>query len=141
MARTSAAAARNLLGIRFASPVEEVKRVEKGLPYSAVEEFLRRTSLTYQELSESILTPVRTLHRRRAEGRLATGESDRLVRLSRIFSKAAGLFEGDVPAAVEWLRAPARALGGAKPMVFARTDAGAREVEALIDRLEHGTLS
>ena len=129
------------LGLRSEDPVQVVKRVEQGLPYSAVESFLRRTKLSAQELAQLVAIPARTLQRRRVQGRLGADESDRLLRLSRVFSKAAELFEGDVDAAVRWLRTPAKALRGEKPITFARTDAGAREVEAVIDRLEHGVLA
>jgi putative toxin-antitoxin system antitoxin component (TIGR02293 family) len=118
-----------------------VKKVEQGLPYSAVESLLKRTKLTFQELAQSVAIPARTLQRRREQGRLGAEESDRLLRFSRIASRAADMFEGDVEAAVRWLRAPAKALGGERPILFGRTDAGAREVEALIHRLEHGVLS
>ena len=59
----------------------------------------------------------------------------------RIFGKALGLFEGDAQATERWLSSPRRALGGATPLERARTEDGAREVEALIGRLEHGVFS
>ena len=127
-----------LLGIAGADSLQLVKSVEGGLPYSAVTSFLGRTKLSAQELSELVAVPARTLQRRRVQGRLAADESDRLLRVSRVFGKAAELFEGDVDASIQWLRTPAKALRGERPIAFARTDAGAREVEALIDRLERG---
>jgi putative toxin-antitoxin system antitoxin component (TIGR02293 family) len=51
------------------------------------------------------------------------------------------LFEGDVPAAMTWLTTPRKALGGRPPLSYARTEPGAREVENLIGRLEHGIFS
>ena len=65
-------------------------------------------------------------------------ESDRLLRASRVFGRALELFEGDPEAARRWLGLPQPALGGATPLAFARTEAGAREVEDLVGRLEHG---
>ena len=41
-------------------------------------------------------------------------------------------------AARDWLAKPARALDGETPIEHADTEAGAREVENLIGRLEHG---
>lgn len=129
------------LGLPAEDPVQVVKRVERGLRYAAVESFLERTQLSAQEFSQMVAIPLRTLHRRRVQGRLATDESDRLLRMSRVFSKAAQLFEGDVDAAIQWLRTPAKALRGERPIAFAKTDAGSREVEILIDRLEHSVLA
>jgi putative toxin-antitoxin system antitoxin component (TIGR02293 family) len=69
---------------------------------------------------------------------LRPDESDRLVRAARVFSQAVGLFEGDGNAARQWLTVPQPALGGSTPWEYAATDLGAREVEGLIGRLEHG---
>jgi putative toxin-antitoxin system antitoxin component (TIGR02293 family) len=60
------------------------------------------------------------------------------VRASRLFGRALTLFEGDADAAREWLGAKAPALGGQAPLAAAQTEAGAREVENLIGKLEHG---
>jgi putative toxin-antitoxin system antitoxin component (TIGR02293 family) len=51
------------------------------------------------------------------------------------------LFEGDVAAAVNWLNTPRKLLGDRSPLAYARTETGAREVENLIGRLEHGIFS
>ena len=82
-----------------------------------------------------------TLQRRKASGRLEPDESDRLLRLARVYGKAIELFEGDNPAALQWLHAPLTALGGASPLAMSRTEPGSQEVERLITRLEHGVIS
>jgi putative toxin-antitoxin system antitoxin component (TIGR02293 family) len=51
------------------------------------------------------------------------------------------LFEGDRDAAVEWLTTPQTALGDRVPLDLARTEIGAREVERLVGRLDHGVFS
>jgi putative toxin-antitoxin system antitoxin component (TIGR02293 family) len=61
-----------------------------------------------------------------------------LIRGARIFAMTLELFEGDMEATRRWLTAPQIALGGETPIEYASTDLGAREVEALIGRLEHG---
>jgi putative toxin-antitoxin system antitoxin component (TIGR02293 family) len=79
--------------------------------------------------------------RRRREGRLLPAESDRLLRAARVWGLALELFEGDADAARRWLAAPSRALGGKPPLEVARTEIGAREVEQLVGRLEHGAIT
>ena len=69
---------------------------------------------------------------------LDPGRSDRLLRFARLFRLAVELHDGDEEAARDWLRKPARALDGETPLDRADTEAGAREVENLIGRLEHG---
>jgi putative toxin-antitoxin system antitoxin component (TIGR02293 family) len=122
-------------------PIKIFKRVEKGLAFQALERFQKNTGLSTSELADVIVIKMRTLHRRKEQGRLEPEESDRLMRVSRIFGMALELFEGNTDAARHWLFTRQRALGGERPIIFAKTDLGAREVEALIDRLEHGVLT
>jgi putative toxin-antitoxin system antitoxin component (TIGR02293 family) len=131
----------SLLGLRLTNPIDIVKRVEQGLSFAALERFQKNTGLSTIDLAEVVAIKLRTLHRRREEGRLEPDESDRLLRVSRLFAKALGLFEGDVSAARAWFFAPAKSLAGGRPIAFARTDLGSLEVGALIDRLEQGVLS
>jgi putative toxin-antitoxin system antitoxin component (TIGR02293 family) len=129
-----------LLGISEQDPLSLAKRIERGLSFATLERFMRNTMLATDELAEVVDIKVRTLHRRREQGRLEPDESDRLLRFSRVFGKALELFEGDVEATRRWLSAPARALGGERPIALVKTDVGAREVENLIGRLEHGVV-
>lgn len=130
-----------LLGFRLSNPAEIIKRVEEGFSFHALERFQRKTQIPTDDLAQVVAIKLRTLHRRKKEGRLEPDESDRLLRVSRVFAKALSLFEGDAEAARRWFYTPARALGGKRPITFARTDLGTREVEALIDRLEQGVLT
>ncbi len=131
----------SLLGIRAHNYLTIVKILKKGLEYRSFERFQRNTRLSTSELIGAVTIPLRTLHRRKGTGRLGPDESDRVVRFSRVFGRALELFEGDADAARSWLSKPLRALGGESPLVLARTDLGTREVEALIDRLEHGVIN
>lgn len=116
-------------------------KVEAGLPFRAVEHLRRNLDLPMNRLAEVIDIRPRTLSRRKEEGRLEPDESDRLLRASRIFGKALELFEADTAAARSWLGRSQRALGDAVPLDLLRTELGAREVEDLIGRLEHGVFS
>lgn len=130
----------SLLGLRPSNPIEILKRVKRGLKFEALERFQKNTQFSTTELADLVSIRMRTLHRRREQGRLEPDESDRLLRVSRVFGKSLELFEGDAEAARRWFHTPAKALGGAQPIALAATDLGSREVEALIDRLEHGVL-
>jgi len=131
----------SLLGLHQSEPLEIVRHIEQGLSFRAFERFRRNSQFSTAVLADLVAIKTRTLQRRKEQGRLAPEESDRLLRVTRLFSKALELFEGDAEAARNWFRAPAKALGGAQPIALARTDLGSREVETLIDRLEHGVLT
>jgi putative toxin-antitoxin system antitoxin component (TIGR02293 family) len=61
-----------------------------------------------------------------------------VLRFARLFRLALELYDGDADAARAWLQKPARALDGVRPLDHAETEEGAREVERLLGRLEHG---
>jgi putative toxin-antitoxin system antitoxin component (TIGR02293 family) len=92
-------------------------------------------------LASVIGIPERTLARRKAAGKLKPDESERLLRVSNLFERCVELFEGDVTAAVNWLVSTKVALNRQTPLLYARTELGAREVEDLIGRLNGGIFS
>jgi putative toxin-antitoxin system antitoxin component (TIGR02293 family) len=130
-----------LLGLETFDSRQLLRSVEHGLPFSAFERLLANTSLPSDAALLLVNIPQRTLTRRKREGRFHQDESDRLVRASRIFARALILFEGDRDAAKHWLSAPQKALGGGVPLLLARTEVGALEVERLIGRLDHGVFT
>ncbi len=130
-----------LLGLEPADTVRLVERVERGFSYRELEHLRDNVGLSRSDLADLVKVKPRTLDRRKKEDHLLPEESDRLLRVSRVFGKALELFEGDPKAAREWLSSPQTALGGAVPLDIAKTDIGAREVEALVGRLEHGVFS
>jgi putative toxin-antitoxin system antitoxin component (TIGR02293 family) len=127
-----------LLGLDTFDPSELIRAVGRGFPYRTFDRFRHNSQLPAEQVLALIDIPRRTLTRRKQEGRFLPGESDRLLRASRLFGQTLALFEGSSDAAAEWLQNPQPALGGAVPLDLARTEVGAREVEQLIGRLEHG---
>jgi putative toxin-antitoxin system antitoxin component (TIGR02293 family) len=118
---------------------ESAARVKAGLPIADFDLLRALLDLTVEDLAGRIGISIATLSRRRQGGlRLDAGRSDRLVRYARLFRLAAELYDGDEAAARAWLQKPAQALDGATPLDHAGTEAGARDVESLIGRLEHG---
>ncbi|MGA2134793.1 MAG: antitoxin Xre-like helix-turn-helix domain-containing protein [Bryobacteraceae bacterium] len=126
------------LGLRAASTEDLIRQLEHGLPFRALGSLETASGLPPAEIAAAIGIPERTLARRKAAGRLSPDESERLLRLASLFEKAVRLFEGDVSGAVRWLTSPKRPLDDRTPLAYSRTEIGAREVEALIGRLEHG---
>ena len=129
------------LGLRSYETRSLLKRIQGGFSYSTFERLKKNIDLSTQELAELVQISLRTLNRRKTQGKLEPDESDRLVRLSRILGKTLELFEGDFEAARHWLSREQIGLGGARPLDLVKSEVGAREVEALIGRLEHGVFS
>jgi putative toxin-antitoxin system antitoxin component (TIGR02293 family) len=129
------------IGLSASRTPELIQQVRKGLPFRALRTFSTETGFAPSKIAEAIGIPERTLARRRNAGRLAPDESERLLRISTVFEKAVTLFEGDVDAALNWLSAPSRALADNTPWEYARFEPGARDVEDLIGRMEHGVFT
>lgn len=118
-----------------------IEEVQAGLSYKALETLSAESGIPLPEIASIIELPGRTLARRKFAGRLAPAESERLLRISNAFEKTVGLFEGSVEGAVRWLRTPKRALANKTPLDYLRTEIGARQVEDLIGKLEHGVFA
>lgn len=127
-----------LLGLSTFETTALHGRVEAGLSYQALERVRQALDVSTKEFADLIWISTRTLARRKESRRLEPDESDRLVRLARIVGLALRLFEGDLVQARRWLLATNVALGDEAPIRMATTEVGAREVEHLIGRLEHG---
>jgi len=121
-------------------PSELVAAVREGIPaqrFDALRELLDVPSGTLADVVG--ITPS-TLNRRRKRGAFGKDESERLLRIARLTLRAIEVLDGRDNAR-RWLTEPARALGGEAPLHFADTEPGAREVERLLLRLEHGVYS
>ncbi len=101
---------------------------------------MRASGLTLKELAAALDLSPRSLQRRRAGGRLARYESDRLYRLARVVA-IANEYLGDRTRALHWLKRPNRALGGVAPVAAIDTEPGARQVENLLGRIAYGGIS
>jgi putative toxin-antitoxin system antitoxin component (TIGR02293 family) len=117
-----------------------INRVRDGLPMAEFHSMREMLGISEERLAALLGMSRATLHRRKKSGHLDRAESDRLVRYARLFSRASVAL-GGAAGARSWLVAPARAFQGECPLDFADTEIGAREVEALLGRLEHGVFS
>jgi len=129
------------LGFLGAHASQLISKIESGFSFRTLQELESRSGMSIALIASIIGIPERTLARRKAAGKLAPRESERLLRVSIVFEKAVELFEGDVSKAVAWLTTPKKILGNQSPLAYSRTDPGAREVETIIGRLEHGVFS
>jgi putative toxin-antitoxin system antitoxin component (TIGR02293 family) len=130
-----------LLGLDYFDLPSILKAIEKGFSWKTFERFVKNLGLPAEQVGDVIGIPRRTLARRKVEGRLKADESDRLLRLARVFGSALDLFEGNREAAVLWLTDINIALGGVAPLEYARTQLGADEVENLAGRIQYGIFS
>lgn len=125
-----------------ASPLQTplVERLRKGFPileFRLLQDLLR---ISEEDLGRFLGISPATLHRRKKLGRLETPESERIVRFARLFGLSAEIFESK-EAAREWLKIPNPGTSGETPLSYSDTEYGAREVENLLGRIDHGIFS
>lgn len=126
--------------LREAEAAYMIDKVRHGLGFGEFLAMQEMLNLTEERLGGLLGMSRATLHRRKKIGSLDRAESDRLVRYARLLSHAVSTF-GNPKTASQWLSEPAVAFHGESPLDFADTEIGAREVEALLGRLEHGVFS
>ncbi len=112
--------------------------VRQGVPRAAFERLRDDLGVSTEEFADILGIPTRTLARRTE--RFKPDESERLLRVGSVVQKALDVLE-EKDAARRWMNQPKRALGGLTPLRCCDTEVGAREVEALLGRIEHGVFS
>ncbi len=132
---------RKVLGRIVKSSDELTQLVRRGLPAGSLTALAGKLRVGNIVLSRKLGIPQRTLTRRLSQhSRLTAAESDRTVRLARVYANAVEMI-GNEEKAVEWLRTPNRALGGERPLDRLDTDLGARAVEDVLGRIAYGVYS
>jgi putative toxin-antitoxin system antitoxin component (TIGR02293 family) len=116
-----------------------IAQVQQGFSVTVLNEFRRMLGLDLDGAADLLGASSRTLARRQKQGRLLETESDRLYRITRLYERAVEVFGNEADAQV-WFHRPQWGLGGDTPLRYARTEPGAREVEALLDRIDYGVM-
>ncbi len=128
--------------------------IKKGMPWGVVSHIKKAFNLPDEVLAGIIGTvkaPAKSAsavsgkpHKGRPDmittEMLSPVESDRIYRFARVIALAEDVFEDRVDA-LEWLKSPQHGLGGCIPFNMLQTDAGSREVEELLNRIDYGVIS
>jgi putative toxin-antitoxin system antitoxin component (TIGR02293 family) len=130
------------LGRQVHGPLDLADLIESGLPRASAQYLRERLELSEAELAALLGVSAKTLQRQSARGDacLTPHQGDRLYRLARIAALAEETLE-DASRARQWLHQPQRGLGNRVPLALLTTEAGAREVEDLLGRIEYGVFS
>lgn len=123
--------------LRVAERIALSDMIREGLSVRLVERAAKRLGLTERDLTGFGIIAPRTLRHSKAAGRLSAGQSDRVTRFFRIYQKAVDSF-GAGETARAWLCRATRALEGRRPVDLLDTEEGARLVESLLTRIDHG---
>ena len=126
------------LGLRGSSNLELLNEVRAGLPADVFNRFADVAGVSRDDLAGAVHVSLRTVQRRADAGaNLDLGPSERLVRLADLYARAARVV-GDDGLARQWMQTPREVFGDWTPFELAGSELGAREVEDLLLRVEHG---
>jgi putative toxin-antitoxin system antitoxin component (TIGR02293 family) len=133
-----------ILGIRtkVTRDLDFAETIETGFPQISLERVKSALDLNDIQVSSTLGISQKTMGRIRKDParRLPPSLSDRLYRIARLIALAIEVLE-DGEEARKWLRRPQIGLNNKIPLELMNTEAGAREVEDLLGRIEHGVLS
>lgn len=120
--------------------VELAYALRTGLQFATAVQLAKHTGIALNRIFAAVNLSPRTMERRRLQKRMTTDESQKIARFARIVALGDEVF-AEASVTSQWLQRPNRALQGIAPIDLMDTDAGAREVEAVLLRLEHGVYS
>ena len=128
------------IGLKPQNATQLIASIKKGLPLKTFEQLCKNLAIPEKELCRILKIPPSTLARRKKRGQLSFEESERVFRIARLHDKAVEVFK-QPDLGRKWLKEPAWALGDVAPLEYADTELGAKEVEDLLGRIEHGVFS
>ena len=142
----TAVTASRVLGLRFKETEEECvvarlrKHVRAGFAADRVEDVVRQANLPMKDVLALIDLSQRTYERRQSDGKhLTSAQSDRLLRVARVFAKATHVL-GTKEKASRFMQKPNRALGGETPLSHIDSELGDDAVLEVLGRIEHGII-
>jgi putative toxin-antitoxin system antitoxin component (TIGR02293 family) len=125
-----------LLDVKLNSETDAVRLATLGVSTRSYRRVARKL-----RIPSSLVAPESTVRRRlNANARFTEAESERLIRLARVYAEAVELF-GDEEKALQWLNTPDTYIPGQPPITpfqLASKDSGARLIESHIRRTAYG---
>jgi putative toxin-antitoxin system antitoxin component (TIGR02293 family) len=125
------------LGAAIQTVSELEKAVSAGLPKRSLEKLSARLYQDRRVASAYKFKVVPQATWKRRTKRLSVEESERTERLARVLAQAEYVWD-DRDQAREWMSQSHRELADRTPLDVARTELGARRVEAVLDKLFYG---
>jgi putative toxin-antitoxin system antitoxin component (TIGR02293 family) len=119
------------------SGIELHREIELGLPGKAIPTLLLALDFTREDFSELLGRARKTLNELEQRAHLSRADSDLLYRIARALIYAVSAL-GNTDYAVQWLKEPNEALGGAIPLKLLATVEGDEIVRAELGAIEHG---
>ena len=123
----------------FRDRTAAIRAIKEGVALDVYNTLKAGMNVSDKVLALTMNLPERTLLRRKYEGRFKPDESEKIIRLVRLFELAKDVL-GEADAG-KWMQEQCLALGFKTPLEYADTELGAQEVEEVLYRIKFSMLS
>jgi putative toxin-antitoxin system antitoxin component (TIGR02293 family) len=121
-------------------PVDAHKEILSGFSYEIVKKLSMMTQIDETTICQ-LANVTFTKRKIQSKNVLSSEQSIKLYVFIRTLDAALQLFDGDVSAAIQWLKSPSRALGNESPILMLSTPPGVEAVMDLIGQIKNGVIS
>ncbi len=115
----------------------QISLIHEGIPRSLFTKMATHLGMPQKGLAQTLNLNDRTLRNRSARQRLTEAESEKSLRVARIYARAIGALGSD-DRARKWIVSPIKSLGNRRPIDFLETDVGTQEVMNVLNAIEWG---
>lgn len=121
---------KNVAAIAALSPFEQIETIREGIGTQLFDQLAAAVGMGKEALAQTLNINAQTLRKRKSRV-LSAEETEKSLRVARVFKFATEVLEGEDEARA-WLNAEIPALGGKRPIDLLDTDLGAHEVTNLL---------
>ena len=114
--------------------------IRKGIPSNVIDEIMKKTGLSENEMADILHISRRTLQRRNPQESLKPEQSEKLIEIAKLYAKGTEVL-GDLNAFKEWMESRITTLGGKRPKEFLDTSLGINLLMDELGRIEFGVYS
>ncbi|MGZ8559760.1 MAG: type II RES/Xre toxin-antitoxin system antitoxin [Chitinophagaceae bacterium] len=114
-----------------------IDMIRKGIPKKSIDNLVEKTGIPVNEMAVLMRLSDRTLRRYDPQTLLNPEQSERVVEISRLYSRGEDVF-GNLDNFKEWMNSSVMALGNIKPKTLLDTSLGIDILMNELGRIEHG---
>lgn len=126
----------------WATRMDRVNIIRKGLPYEAIDVISRRANMPVKQVLSLFRLPQTTYNKRKRDKDLLSGrDSEVVLVLTELFDFGLNVFNDENEKFQRWLKKPNISLGGVTPESLFDSLTGIQEVRNSLNRLEYGNMA
>ena len=126
----------------WASRMDRVRIIRKGLPFEAIEVISKKANLPIKQVLNLFGVPQTTYNKKKKDKDLLSGrESELILILNELLDFGLEVFNNEAEKFQRWLKKPNLSLGGVIPESLYDSVTGLQEVRNSLNRLEYGNMA